>query len=180
MFQDALALPLNRATLAPTESAVRYFRAVAHVGLAHENALDALSAALDNRTAEAAEGIYAVTPLLKLLAESPAPPCDARAAFERVHSIEILIDQPDSSELPAMLEQRTQWLNQALGHRNVEIRVQAITYLTWRFDENRLASLDHFISHLIELAQSDREPRPCGGTGRQRVLRRARAQRPDR
>ncbi len=108
-FQDALAAALSRAILAPTESAVRYFRAVAHIGLAHESGLDVLNAALENQTAEAAEGIYAIAPLLKLLAESPTPPQDARAAFERVQEVHILIDQPDSSEPPAMLERRTQW-----------------------------------------------------------------------
>ena len=157
-FRDALTLPLSRAILAPTESAVCYFRAVAHIGLAHENALDALNVALHNQTAEAAEGIYAVAPLLKLLAESPTPPQDARAAFERVQDIHILIDQPDSAEPPALLKRRSQWMEQALNHPNANIRQQAITYLTWRFDENRLPALDRFIVRLIELAQSDQEP----------------------
>jgi proteasome accessory factor A len=158
-FRDALALPLNRAILAPTESAVRYFRAVAHIGLAHENAPDALDTALENQTAEAAEGIYAGTPLLKLLAESPTPPQDARAALQRVQDVRILIDQPDSAEPPVMLDRRAEWLDQALSHPNDEIRSQAITYLTWRFDEDRFPALDRFITRLIELAQNDHEPR---------------------
>jgi proteasome accessory factor A len=158
-FRDALALPLNRAILAPTDSAVRYFRAVAHIGLAHEDALDALNTALGNQTAEAAEGIYAVAPLLKLLAESPTPPQDARAAFERVREVHMLIDQPDSAEPPVMLDRRAQWLDQALSHPNDEIRSQAITYLPWRFDENRFPALDRFVTRLIELAQNDHEPR---------------------
>jgi hypothetical protein len=115
--------------------------------------------ALDNQTAEAAEGIYASALLLELIAESPEPPPAAPEAFERVRQVHVLIDPPDTAELPALLERRSAWLDQALGHPNSDIRTQAITYLTWRFDDDRRAALEPFITRLIDMAQHDPEPR---------------------
>jgi HEAT repeat protein len=139
-----------------TPESARYLVAVAKIGLEADDGLETLRTALENQTALAADGIYAIKPLLTLMAESPEPPRDAAEALARVENVHIGVNQPDPPELPPMAEHTRVWLHGALTHPIKRIRQQAIEYLGWRLeDAERVHGLAEFVQRLIVIAQSD-------------------------
>ena len=153
-FADALTLSQNRATLDMTVSSARYVQAVARIGLEQEDALDALRAALENQTAEAADGIFLLEPLLTLLAQAQEPPRHINTAIDLARDIRL---RPAPDAPPPMLERRRAWLESALTHPSAEVRAQAVEALRWRIDAERLPALESLIALLIDRAHHDPE-----------------------
>lgn len=158
-WRNALGLAPSRCTPDLTPEAARYFLAVAHIGLATDDALDTLHGALTVQTALAAAGIYALTPLLTLLANAPAPPPAIAEALTLAQAVQMTTDQPDPAELPVMTRHIREWLHSALAHPIKRIRLLGIEFVGWRLeDAERVSGLADFVQRLVDLAQHDPEP----------------------
>lgn len=125
----------------------RYFEAVIALAQNIEGGLSLLQQALANQTPRAAEGMFAIEPLIALLAAVPDHSPNIDAALALVKDLSVPAYQPDSADQP-MSAPGADWLREAFTHPDTAIRLQAIRYTEWRTDETvRLL--------LIECAQND-------------------------
>ena len=51
------------------------------------------------------------------------------------------------------------WLEGALNHPSLDVRLQAVNCITRRFDQNQPPALDWLVARLLERAHQDGEPR---------------------
>jgi tetratricopeptide (TPR) repeat protein len=158
LFNEALILPQHRATLGLTNSTARYIQALAQIGLERETGLAALMAALQTQTAEAADGIFLAKTLLRLMAQISTAPRDASAGLALVEPVQVIMDPPDTADLPVMAERTRRWLDNALNHSLAAIRAQAVLSLAWRLDQEPPPNYDALLRQLVEKAQQDSAP----------------------
>ncbi len=156
-FDRALALP-PFGVFDLTESAARYVRAIAAVGLEHPDALGNLDAALADDTAKAADGIALAQMLLELLAGAPVPPRDAAEALRVIRPVRALIDPPDPDELPAVAASVRLWLENALHDPRSDVRCGAAQAAGWRLEPGAIERGSWVIPLLAEVAQHDADP----------------------
>lgn len=158
LFGEALALPRHRATFGLTDSTTRYIQAVAQIGLEKETCLATLTEALQTQTAEAADGIFLAKTLLRLLAQASIAPRDAGAGSALVEPVQVILDPPDTAELPLMPERHHRWLEKALNHSSAEIRARAVLSLGWRINDEQAPNHDDLLRQLVDKAQQDTDP----------------------
>ncbi len=155
LFGEALALPAHRAEFGLTASTVRYVWAVAQLGLEEETGLDALNTALHTQTADAIDGVFLAKTLLRLLAQAENAPRDAVTGLALVEPVQVILDPPDTAELPAMPERTQHWLDNALRHPSPDIRAQAVRALGWHLDTGQPSYAETWLRRLV-----DQDPAP--------------------
>lgn len=158
LLRSALALPAV-ATIGITPASQRYFRAVAHIALGSEQGPSLLKEALERRGPAAAEGLFLLTPLIRLISQAPQPPENMQHILDLIQQAEetaSLESQPGRSLESQISQQDLIWLRSIATHRDEQIRKRAARYLGWRKDDEALALLQEMVFHdesvLVRLA----------------------------
>ncbi len=158
-FNNALALSAHQVEETMTRSAARYFQAIAHLALDTERAVLAFDLALTDQTTAAADGMFIFGTLLDLLAQAEPAPAALAEVHAQARSITAQpVPEQDLSLLPRIPAESITWLRNAVQHRSVAVRAQALHYLSWRLDADHLHELGALTQILIDTAQRDSDP----------------------